>query len=69
MKMVRRTKVEQIERIIIARVLRILVTIRLPAPNQKGSAGEYGSMPVTWTGNISAGLQESYGEIPCGDHI
>jgi hypothetical protein len=45
MKKVRRTKVEQIKRIIIARVLCILVTeIRPPTPNQKGSAGEHGTM-------------------------
>ena len=66
MKRVRRTKVEQIEGIIIAQVLRILVTeICLPAPNEKGSAGDHASMSITWTGNVSTGLQESRGEIPC----
>jgi hypothetical protein len=65
MKKVRRTKVEQIKRIIIALVLCIMFTaIRRPTPNQKGSAGEHGTMCVTWVGNISAGLQESSGENP-----
>ena len=64
MKRVRRTKVEQIERIITARVLCFLAEICLPAPNQKGSAGEHGSMSATWSGDISTGLQESRGEIP-----
>ena len=66
MKKVRRTKVEQIERIIIARVFCIMVTeICLPAPNQKGIVGDHGSMSVTWTGNISTCLQECRGETPC----
>jgi hypothetical protein len=70
MKKVRRTKVEQIERIIIALVLRSLVTeIHQPTPNHKGSAGEHGTMSVTWAGNISASLQKSPGEVPCRDHI
>ena len=56
-KNVQRTKVEQIKRIVMALVLRILVTeIRLPTPNQKGSAGEHGTMSVTWTGNVPARL-------------
>jgi hypothetical protein len=65
MKKVRRTKVEQIERIVISLVLRSLVTeIRSPTPNQKGiSTGKHRTMSETWVGNISAGLQESRGEI------
>jgi hypothetical protein len=65
MKRVRRTKVEQIKRIVIALVLPSLVTeIRPPTPNRKRiSASEHGTMSVTWVGNISAGLQESRGEI------
>ena len=63
MKRVRRTKVEQITRIIIIR------TILSPTPNDKGSAGEHGTMSETWAGNVSAGLQESCGEIPCRYHI
>jgi len=66
-KKVWRTKVEQIKRVIITMVvLCILVTeIRHPAPNQKDSAGKDGTMPVTWAGNVSACLQESFGEILC----
>ena len=56
-----RTKVEQIKRIIIARSRATI--IRRPTPNQKDSAGGYGTMSVTWAGNISARLQESCGEI------
>jgi hypothetical protein len=70
MKKAQRTKVEQIERIVIALLLRSLITkIRPPTPNHKGSAGEHDTMSVTWVGNISAGLQESRGEVPCRDHI
>jgi hypothetical protein len=43
----------------------LVTEIRHPAPNQKDSAGEHGTMSVTWVGNISAGLQESCGKIPC----
>ena len=51
-------------------ILYIPVTeIRLATPNQKGSAGEHGTMPVAGAGNISAGLQESCGKIPCWNHI
>ena len=54
MKMVQRTKVEQIKRIIIASVLYILVTDnRPPAPNQKGCAREHGTMCETWAGATS----------------
>jgi hypothetical protein len=68
MKKVRRTKVEQIKRIIIA--LPVVTTdIRNPAPNQKDSVGEHSTMSETWVGNISAGLQESCGEIQRRDHI
>ena len=64
MKKVGRTKVEQIKRVIIA--LCILVTeIRPPTPGQKDSAGEHGSMSVTWVRDVSACLQESCGEILC----
>jgi hypothetical protein len=72
MKEVRRTKVEQIKRIIIALIFFILppvTQIRNPAPNEKGSVGEHSTMSETWFGNISAGLQERCGEIPCRDHI
>ena len=71
MKKVRRTKVEQIKRIINGLILLILVSdILLPgAPNNKDGAGEHGTMCVTSVRNISAGLQESCGEIPCRDHI
>jgi len=66
MKKVRRAKVKQIKRIIKALVWCILVTeFRHPSPNQKDSAGEHGIMSVTWAGDVSAGLQESCGEIPC----
>jgi hypothetical protein len=61
MKRARRTKVEQITRIIIAMATGIL----RPTPNDKGSAGEHGTMSETWFGNVSAGLQESCGEILC----
>jgi hypothetical protein len=54
MKPTRRTKVGQINRIIIAVVLCILVTeIRQPTPNQKDSAHEHGTMSTTWVGNVS----------------
>jgi hypothetical protein len=57
MKKVRRTKVEQVKRIVIAPVLCLLVIgIRSPTPNQKSSAGEHGTMSETWAGNVSAGL-------------
>jgi hypothetical protein len=72
MKEVRRTKVEQIKRIIIALSFFILppfTQIRNPALNEKGSVGEHSTMSETWFGNISAGLQERCGEIPCRDHI
>jgi hypothetical protein len=59
MKKVRRTKIEQIKRIITA--LSTIVT--RPTPNQKGSAGENRTMSATWVGSVSPGLQEGRGEI------
>jgi hypothetical protein len=59
-KKVRRTKIEQIKKII---TVLYMVVIR-PTPNQKDSAGEHGTMSATWAGNVSTGLQESCGEIP-----
>jgi hypothetical protein len=63
MKRVRRTKVEQIRRIIIVPVSCILVIeFHHPTPNQKGNAGEHSTKSETWTGNISTGLQERVAE-------
>jgi hypothetical protein len=46
-------------------VTKIRFTVRFTATNQKGSADEGSTMCGTWGGNLSAGLQESCGEIPC----
>ena len=67
MKRVRRTKVEQIKRIIIIPVQDLCILViefHTPTPNQNGSAGEHSTMSETWAGNISTGLQESREEIP-----
>ena len=58
MEKVRRTKIEQIKRIITA-----LSIVTRPTQNQKDSAGEHGTMSETWAGDVSAGLQKSCGEI------
>ena len=62
MEIVRRTKIEQIKRIISADTASS-VTVTRPTRNQKDSAGEHGTMSVTWAGDVSAGLQKSCGEI------
>jgi hypothetical protein len=47
----------------------LVTEIRHPTPDQKVGAGERGTMCDTWAGNLSAGLQESRGEISCRDYI
>ena len=71
MKEVRRTKVEQIKRVIIALIFFILpavTRIRNTAPNQRVVLVSTAQCPKRGSG-ISADLQERCREIPCRDHI
>jgi hypothetical protein len=66
---VQRAEVEQIKRIIMGPIEHAqFIRIRGPAPNQKRITDTRAGVSKTWTGSLSAGLQECRGEIARREH-